>query len=151
MKIYRVSKGEMGKVLFFSLAVIFVVNRFTLQLGGGLLYVFSLLISCLSPWRYIWWELRIDEKYVSWYALWNVRGRKIEYDKAKVGSYISMGKYYKVFSEEDLENMNRKAMKKLIRQKKAFAFPWNPQMRHDFPELFAREREIRPPQPGFPK
>ena len=53
-----------------------------------------------------------------------------------IGHYVSFGEWFYVFTELDTNGLTKKQLKKLIRKKKGFRFPYDYAMQRDFPELF---------------
>ncbi len=145
-KVYKAHVSDIVKVAVGSLAAGLVIGGAVFGLNAGGRFLLTLLISCLPPWGSVWWGLSISNHQIRKRALFGLCDVRIDYEKAGVGSYASLGRYYKVFSEMKLAGLDRRSVRRLIRRRKAFIFPWNAQMKHDFPELFEREQKIRPPQ-----
>lgn len=83
--------------------------------------------------------LQIDEKKIQKIFLGYLCTCTIPCDSAYVHSFCYKGKWYRVFSNEDLSDISLQQIWKLSRKRQVIVFPFIPKMDQDFPELFSKD------------
>lgn len=64
---------------------------------------------------------------------------KFKNKELHIGHYVSMGEYIWVFSNMPIEELGKKELKKKIKAKEAFCFPYDYGMQKAFPEWFGSD------------
>lgn len=108
------------------------------SIAGGIFLLVLFTFCALTPIKYFCGivAIYVDEKRLNqkWFGIITCQ---LAFDHVHVRSMPWLGKYFKVFSKNDLSGKSRKEIFRAVRKKEAMVYPWVPEMERDFPDLLS--------------